>query len=55
MPLTRNAFDNSIQGQIAKEAYDRLLTRGFDETKLAAALEIDKKYGDDELYDEKLW
>ncbi|MEZ6152874.1 MAG: hypothetical protein R3C09_22475 [Pirellulaceae bacterium] len=53
LPLTRNAFDNSIQGQIAKEAYDRLLTRGFDETKLAAALEIDKKYGDDELYDEE--
>ena len=51
-PLTRNTFDNSIQGQIAKEAYDRLLTRGFDETKLAEALEIDKNYKDDELYDE---
>lgn len=53
LPLTRNTFDNSIQGQIAKEAYDRLLTRGFDETKLAAALEIDKKHSDEILYDDE--
>ena len=53
LPLTRNTFDNSIQGQIAKEAYDRLLTRGFDETKLAAALEIDKKHSDEVLYDDE--
>jgi hypothetical protein len=52
MPLTRKDYDNSIQGQIAKEAYDRLLTRGFDESKLAAALEIDRKYSDELLYDD---
>ncbi|MDP1563437.1 MAG: hypothetical protein Q8M16_18810 [Pirellulaceae bacterium] len=53
LPLTRNTFDNSIQGQIAKEAYDRLLTRGFDETKLAEALEIGKKHSDEVLYDDE--
>lgn len=52
-PLTRSTFDNSIQGQIAKEASDRLLTRGFDEQKLAAALEIDQKHSDEKLYDEE--
>jgi len=54
LPLTRNNFDNSIQGQIAKEAYDRLLTRGFDESKLAAALEIGKKHSDETLYDDEM-
>lgn len=53
LPMTRNTFDNSIQGQIAKEAYDRLLTRGFDETRLAEALEIDKKHSDEVLYDDE--
>jgi hypothetical protein len=30
LPLTRGTFDGSIQGQIAKEATDRLFVAGFD-------------------------
>jgi hypothetical protein len=52
LPLTRGTFNTSIQGQIAKEAYDRLLVRGFDEKRLAAALEIDKEHSDEDLYED---
>jgi hypothetical protein len=52
LPLARAVFDNSIQGQIAKEAYDRLLVKGFDEQELAAALEIDQNYSDQTLYED---
>jgi hypothetical protein len=52
LPLTRGTFNTSIQGQIAKEAYDRLLVRGFDEKRLAAALEIDKAHSDEDLYED---
>lgn len=52
LPLTKGTFDNSIQGQIAKEAYDRLLVRGFDENKLAAALEVSAKHSDEALYED---
>jgi hypothetical protein len=50
--LTKGVFDSSIQGQIAKEAYDRLLVRGFDEKKLAAALEVSAKHSDESLYED---
>ena len=52
MPLTKGTFDTSIQGQIAKEAYDRLLVRGFDEEKLAEALEVTAKHSDEDLYED---
>lgn len=52
LPLARGAFDNSIQGQIAKEAYDRLLVKGFDEQALAAALEVDENHTDQLLYED---
>lgn len=52
LPLTRGAFDSSIQGQIAKEACDRLLVRGFDEKRLAAALEVEKRHSDEDLYED---
>ena len=52
LPLARNQFDDSIQGQIAREAYDRLLVKGFDERELAKALEVDRNYSDAELYDD---
>ena len=52
LPLTKGTFDSSIQGQIAKEAYDRLLVRGFDEKKLAAALEVSAKHSDESLYED---
>jgi hypothetical protein len=52
LPLTKGEFDTSIQGQIAKEAYDRLLVRGFDEKKLAEALEVLAKHSDEDLYED---
>jgi hypothetical protein len=52
LPLTKGHFDSSIQGQIAKEAYDRLLVKGFDEKKLADALEVAAHYSDEQLYDD---
>ncbi len=52
LPLTKGEFDTSIQGQIAKEAYDRLLVRGFDENKLALAMEVSAKHSDEDLYED---
>ena len=52
LPLVRGQFDSSIQGQIAQEAYDRLLTLGFDENQLAQVLEIDANHSDEELYED---
>lgn len=51
LPLTQGTFDKSIQGQVAKEAYDRLLVRGFDERKLAEALEVSANHSDEDLYE----
>ncbi|GAB4542685.1 MAG: hypothetical protein Tsb0014_35680 [Pleurocapsa sp.] len=51
-PLARGEFDNSIQGAIAEEAYNRLFTQGFDEKKLAAALEVEKNHSDEILYED---
>lgn len=51
-PLARGTFDNSIQSQIAKEAYDRLTVLGFDETQLAQALEVAKNHSDETLYED---
>jgi hypothetical protein len=44
--------DGSIQDAITQEAYDRLLTLGFDETRLAACLEIDQNHSDETLYED---
>lgn len=52
LPLARGEFDYSIQGAIAEEAYNRLIVSGFDEKKLAAALEIDKNHSDEILYED---
>jgi hypothetical protein len=52
LPLTQGSFDTSIQGQIAKEAYDRLLVRGFDEKRLAEALEVSAGHSDEALYED---
>jgi hypothetical protein len=55
LPLARAEFDGSIQGEVAREAYDRLLVLGFDEKKLAQALEVEKAHSDEQLYlDENL-
>jgi hypothetical protein len=52
LPLVRGTFDGSIQGQIAKEASDRLTVAGFDPEKLAEALEASKKHSDETLYED---
>lgn len=52
LPLARGTFDGSIQGQIAKEAGDRLTVAGFDPKKLAEALEVSKNHSDKTLYED---
>ncbi|WP_175916080.1 hypothetical protein [Burkholderia sp. BCC1638] len=52
LPLTRGTFDGSIQGQIAKEAADRLIVDGFDPKKLAVALEASANHSDEKLYED---
>ncbi|BAZ08870.1 hypothetical protein NIES4071_06760 [Calothrix sp. NIES-4071] len=52
LPLAQSTFDSSIQGSITKEAYDRLIVKGFEESKLAQALEINKNYSDEILYED---
>jgi hypothetical protein len=52
LPLTTGQFDTSIQGQVAKEAYDRLLVLGFEEQQLAEALEVSAGHSDETLYDD---
>jgi hypothetical protein len=52
LPLTTGKFDTSIQGQVAKEAYDRLLVLGFEEQQLAEALEVSAGHSDETLYDD---
>ncbi|MBK9386453.1 MAG: hypothetical protein IPN34_16700 [Planctomycetes bacterium] len=52
LPLARGTFDGSIQGQIAKEASDRLTVAGFDPKKLADALEASKNHSDETLYED---
>jgi hypothetical protein len=48
--IAQEQFDNSIQGQIAKEAYDRLLVKGFDHIELADVLEVSADHSDEDLY-----
>jgi len=52
LPLARGSFDSSIQGAIAREAYDRLFALGFDEKELAARLEVEKNHTDEDLYED---
>jgi hypothetical protein len=52
LPLATGKSDTSIQAAIATEGYDRLIVKGFDKTKLADALQIDKNYSDETLYED---
>lgn len=52
LPLARGTFDDSIQGQIVKEAADRLTVGGFDPKQLAAALECSRLHSDEKLYED---
>jgi hypothetical protein len=51
LPLTRGTFDGSIQGQIAKEAADRLFVAGFD-PKSSLGLEVTANHSDEKLYED---
>ena len=51
VPLATGQFDNSIHLSIAKETSDRLEVKGFERAKLAAALELEKKHSDQELFE----
>jgi len=51
VPLATGQFDNSIHLSIARETSDRLEVKGFERAKLAAALELEKKYTDEELFE----
>jgi len=50
-PLALGQFDRSIQGEVARESFDRLLVRGFEPQKLAQALEIEKNHAEQVLYE----
>ncbi len=51
VPLATGQFDNSIHLAIARETSDRLEVKGFERAKLAAALELEKKYSDQDLFE----
>lgn len=51
IPLATGQFDNSIHLSIARETSDRLEVKGFEREKLAAALEFEKNYSDQELFE----
>ena len=53
LPLAKEEFDGSIQGNIAKEAYDRLFGLGFEKDKLAAALQLSAGHTPEKLYGDK--
>ncbi|WP_448216910.1 hypothetical protein [Endozoicomonas sp. 2B-B] len=52
LPLATETFDDSIQGGIAKQAFNRYRGFGFDSAQLAQALELDKKHSTQALYEE---
>ena len=54
LPLARGGSDGSIQDRIAKEAGDRLMVLGFEETKLAEALELSANHTDEILYEDPI-
>ncbi|MBE9112533.1 hypothetical protein IQ273_24370 [Nodosilinea sp. LEGE 07298] len=49
VPLARGKFDRSIQHQVAQQAYERLLVKGFEPAELATAMELDQ-HSEDDLY-----
>ena len=50
LPLATQAFDGSIQSEIAKQAYERLMPFGFNSALLADALQLDKNHSEEDLY-----
>lgn len=50
LPLATQSFDGSIQSEIAKQAYERLMPFGFKAELLADALQLDKQHSEEDLY-----
>lgn len=50
LPLATKSFDGSIQSEIAKQAYERLMPFGFTSALLAEALQLDKQHSEEDLY-----
>ena len=50
LPLATQSFDGSIQSEIAKQAYERLMPIGFTSALLAEALQLDKQHSEEDLY-----
>ncbi|EJB8350692.1 hypothetical protein [Vibrio cholerae] len=50
LPLATQSFDGSIQREIAKQAYERLMPLGFTSALLAEALQLDKQHSEKDLY-----
>lgn len=50
LPLATQKFDGSIQSEIAKQAYERLMPLGFTAQDLADALELNANHSEEKLY-----
>ncbi|MDY0921216.1 hypothetical protein [Leclercia sp. CFBP8987] len=50
LPLATQAFDGSIQSEIAKQAFERLMPFGFKAELLADALQLNANYSEEALY-----
>ncbi|MBT0719847.1 hypothetical protein HGT70_00915 [Rosenbergiella collisarenosi] len=50
LPLATQTFDGSIQSEIAKQAYERLMPLGFKAKRLADALQLNANHSEEDLY-----
>lgn len=50
LPLATQTFDGSIQSEIAKQAYERLMPFGFKSELLADALQLNANHSEEDLY-----
>ncbi|WP_311755586.1 hypothetical protein [Proteus terrae] len=50
LPLATQTFDGSIQSEIAKQAYERLMPFGFKSERLADALQLNANHSEENLY-----
>ncbi|MFV5264565.1 hypothetical protein ACMUMS_13530 [Acinetobacter courvalinii] len=50
LPLATQAFDGSIQSEIAKQAFERLMPFGFKAELLAEALQLNANHSEEDLY-----
>lgn len=50
LPLATQTFDGSIQSEIAKQAYERLMPFGFKSELLADALQLNANHSEEALY-----